>query len=380
MCRLSKQFGLCWSQSTQSDVPGTEGKLCPTVNLGVVRASELVVGGKKKSGKPQPDSSRTSPHRTAGAVGGDGDAPLVSRCISERSAKPKQGRIREPDRLEVLPADIKVIRDYGPQPQPEHLQDCRRGEIEMFSRHAAKRLTETARNAFPELVTQMVLTYHDRVPDGVTAKKHLHSWLMALGRACPGVGYLWILEFQTRGAPHFHVWITAPYSEALWKRLGAAWNRIADPDSPKHLWWHTEERFNRHECKVERSMIPWDMKGAGYLRKYMSKEAQKCVPEGFGWVGRFWGSSRNLVPEPIVYEASDLPIPTTQLTRTLSKWVEARRRKGREVGRKVAEKRGKDYHPLRLPPTARGSRHSTSRLNNATPVLLQLLERLDDEQ
>ena len=343
-----------------------------------MRASELVVGGKKRDGETQADTRRTSATRTAGAGGGDGDAPLVSRCISARSDKPKRGRIKEPDRFEVLPADIKVIRDYGPQPQPEHLKDCRRGEIEVFSRHAAKRLTETARNAFPELVTQMVLTYHDQVPDGATAKKNLHAWLGVLARACPGVGYLWILEFQTRGAPHFHVWITEPYSEALWKRLGAAWNRIAEPESSKHLWWHTQERFNSKTCKIERSMIEWDMKGAGYLRKYMSKEVQKCVPVGFGWVGRFWGSSRNLVPEPVVYEANTLPIPTKDLTRTLSKWVEARRRKGRDVGRKIAEKRGKDFQNIKHRPTARGSRQATSRLNNATPVLLELLRRSEE--
>ncbi|WP_198297556.1 hypothetical protein [Deinococcus sp. DB0503] len=271
---------------------------------------------------------------------------------------------------------MRVVRDYGPQPQPEHLRDARRGEVQMFSAKSASRLTRMARNASPALVSQFCLTYHQAAPDGATAKKHLDAWLKAVRRAAPGAGYLWILEFQTRGVPHFHVWLTVPFSEALWKRLGAAWNRIAEPDSLQHLWWHTEERLEARTGKVQRSMLDWDMKGAGYLRKYMSKEAQKCVPDGFGWVGRFWGASRGLVPDPVTIEAEDLTAPIEDLTRTVSKWVEARRRRGAAVARKIAEDRGREYQPVKLRPTARASRTS-GWLNNATPALLQLLDRLE---
>ncbi len=223
----------------------------------------------------------------------------------------------------------------------------------------------------------MVLTYHDTIPNGEGAKKHLHAWLAALRRACPGVGYLWILEFQTRGAPHFHVWLTEPYSERLWKRLGRAWNRIADPESAKHLWWHSEVRLDRKKG-LQQSMIPWEMKGAGYLRKYMSKEAQKCVPDGFGWVGRFWGNTRNLVPPGIELDADSLPISTTptDITRTVSKWVESRRKRGAAVGRKIAQEKGRDYQAIKLRPTARGVR-SSAWLNNASPAMLELLSRLE---
>jgi hypothetical protein len=227
----------------------------------------------------------------------------------------------------------------------------------------------------PELITQMCLTYHEAQPSGEQAKKHLHAWLAALRRACPGVGYLWILEFQSRGRPHFHVWITAPYSGDLWQRLGTAWNRVAEPESPQHLWWHTEPRFDKYKG-IQQSMIPWEMNGAGYLRKYMSKEAQKCVPEGFGWVGRFWGSTRNLVPDPIELDADTLSIPTTDLTRTISKWVEARRRRGAAVGRKIAKDRGREYQAMKLRPTARGVRTSAW-LNNAAPALWKLLETVE---
>ena len=95
--------------------------------------------------------------------------------------------------------DVRVVRDYGPQAQPEHLKDVKRGAVEMFSPRSAARLTRTARNAMPQLVSQFCLTYHQAKPDGATAKKNIHAWLQALNRVAPGVGYLWILEFQSRG-------------------------------------------------------------------------------------------------------------------------------------------------------------------------------------
>ena len=41
------------------------------------------------------------------------------------------------------------------------------------------------------------------------------------------------------------------------------------------------------------------MGSAGYLCKYLDKEAQKAVPVGYTGVGRFWGNTRGLVPDAI---------------------------------------------------------------------------------
>jgi len=277
-----------------------------------------------------------------------------------------------PDRFVVLPRDVRVVRDLGPQEQPEHLKDCKRGEVQMFSPRSAARLTRVARNADPALVSQFCLTYHQANPTGAEAKKHLDAWLHALKRAVPGAKYLWILEFQTRGVPHFHVWLSVPFSVEMWQRLGAAWNRIAEPESQEHLWWHTKERWNAGSRKVERSFMNWEMNGGGYLRKYMSKEAQKCVPPGFGWVGRFWGHSRGLVPEGQEVLAEDVP-DVADITRQVSRYVEARRRRGAEVGRKIAKERGREYRPMKLRKTARGQPKSAW-LNNSAGVFLRFLE------
>jgi hypothetical protein len=274
----------------------------------------------------------------------------------------------------LLPFDVLVRRDFGPQEQPPHLKGLTRGDIEIFSAHSASRLVQTASNAMPQLVSQFCLTYHEANPDGPTSKRHLDAWLKALKRASFGVGYLWILEFQTRGVPHFHVWLTTPYSEDLWKRLGTAWNRIAEPDSPEHLWWHTLPRLNRSTGKLERAFMVWDMKGAGYLRKYMSKKAQKSVPEGFK-PGRFWGSTRDLVPESIKFAPEDLLTPIEDITRILSKWKESKRRRAASMGRKIAKDKGRKHQTVKLRPTARGV-STSARLNGAAMAFWELMGHL----
>lgn len=303
-------------------------------------------------------------------------AEAPSECQSPTKPKlPRKQRAARnlpPVGIDVYAADSKVIRS-GTYPKPEQLEETTRGEIEIFSAHSASRLTRLARNASPALVSQFCLTYHEATPDGPTAKKHLNSWLMALRRAAPGVGYLWILEFQSRGVPHFHVWLTCNYSETLWKRLGKAWNRIAEPTSPQHLWWHTEERTDPKTGKVQRAFIDWDMKGAGYLRKYMSKEAQKCVPDGFGWCGRFWGATRGLAPLKGHIPAQELPCDIVDVTRTISKWSEARRKRGANSARQRAARKGQKYVPLVLHPTVRHT-PTSGWVNNSTPVLLKYLD------
>ncbi len=135
-------------------------------------------------------------------------------------------------------------------------------------------------------------------------------------------------------------------------------------------------RLNRKTGKIEQSFMPWEMKGAGYLRKYMSKEAQKCVPDGFGFVGRFWGCTRDLVPEPIEIPAEDLPVPIEDITRTLSKWVESRRKRGAAVGRKIAKDKGWKYRAVKLRPTVR-AQSTSGWLNNAAPAFWVLVKHLD---
>jgi hypothetical protein len=114
--------------------------------------------------------------------------------------------------------------------------------------------------------------------DGRKAKRDLDALLKYLRRR--GLLYLWVLEFQLRGAPHFHMALSGGIPKA---ELALAWYRIVNSGDRRHL---------RAGTRIEgiRSLRAVGM----YFSGYASKLAQKDVPEGYQDVGRFWGCSREL--------------------------------------------------------------------------------------
>lgn len=213
---------------------------------------------------------------------------LVSTPISQHGLQP---------RLEIYPQSLRVKRpgtgNHGQLP-PDRTDN----EIDAFSSKSRSRLRFRAINAFPALVSQMALTYHETWPtDGRASKSHLNAWLTYLRRVLPGVGYLWIMEFQTRSAPHYHVFLTIPPDSEKWGLLSRAWVRITS-GTPDAEWWHGPERGE--------NWIPWTMGSGSYLAKYLDKESQKAVPDGYRNFGRFWGNSRGLEAKPIEIPLDDL--------------------------------------------------------------------------
>jgi len=228
--------------------------------------------------------------RSAGSTPAPGPL-LVNNHISEH----KRTGSNPVKRLLAWPRALKLERDYSPDGATVTRGD--RGQISSFSMASKRRLKFTAGNAFPQLISQFAMTYHQSTPDGLTVKKHLHTFLISLKRHFPGVRHLWILEFQARQIPHLHLFLTLPHSTPhLHKFMAHKWHEIAEPDSPSHL------KFHAHPS----NFIPWDMGTAGYLCKYLDKEHQKQVPAGFTGVGRFWGNSRGLVPEAIPVDMLDI--------------------------------------------------------------------------
>lgn len=195
--------------------------------------------------------------------------------------------------IQYWPRSLRLVRHYESNkkntPPP-------RSEIQSFSLKSKRRLKFNAGNAFPALISQYCLTYHETSPDGKTVKDHLNTFLTALRWKYPDVKYLWILEFQTRGVPHFHLYLSLPVeTKGLQKYLAETWNRITEPENKTHLQFH----------KHKKNFIAWEMGSASYLCKYLDKEHQKAVPIDFVGVGRFWGNSRSLVPEPVEIDMSE---------------------------------------------------------------------------
>ncbi len=133
--------------------------------------------------------------------------------------------------------------------------------------------------SLPYFVT---LTYHNAWPkDRQGRKRHLDAFRKRLERVYGQFPAVWRLEFQKRGAPHYHLlmWLPEPELWRLRNRISWLWHEVVDPDDMQLLDAGT---------RVE---IPRSWRGVNsYAAKYMGKleQLQGDTPS----VGRFWGTWR----------------------------------------------------------------------------------------
>lgn len=175
-----------------------------------------------------------------------------------------------------------------------------RGEIRAFSRASRRRLMvllnsiDRSRVAAPVFVT---LTYPRVWPVcHEDRKRHLDAFRKRLEREFGRFPCIWRLEFQERGAPHYHLllFLEAPLFR-LRRFISLAWYEVCGRLSPSHL---------RAGTRVERSRS-WRGVNA-YASKYVAKleTLSPDVPSP----GRFWGVWRREML-PIVYEDTQLTLP-----------------------------------------------------------------------
>lgn len=185
--------------------------------------------------------------------------------------------------------DIKVFeRDFTVNLSvPESLKKTskiplsKRGKISRFTRKSVNRLKFVARNLPHSFRKMVTLTYPSDFPcDGRVVKRDLDLYLKCLKRKYPGIKYLYTLEFQERGAPHFHILINNLYVSDEWSSV--TWHRIIKSEDQNHLIYGSRVDF------IEKS-------AAHYLSDYIRKLYQKIVPEDYLDVGRFWACSRNII-------------------------------------------------------------------------------------
>ena len=165
----------------------------------------------------------------------------------------------------------------------------RRGDVTGFSPASRRRLFKFCAAINWELLEPayfVTLTYPACFPlDGRRVKRDLDTFRKAWARRWGSLRAVWKLEFQSRGAPHFHLALAGPQGvelDELRAWVSSSWFRVVGSGDPKHLAAGTQ---------VE----PLHDNPAAYFAGYVgssrgAKEYQHRVPEGFESVGRFWGA------------------------------------------------------------------------------------------
>lgn len=164
------------------------------------------------------------------------------------------------------------------------------------SKKSLTRLRRQIENAVVNYRLLTTLTYPATWPTMRQSKQHLKYWAQDVIRWQWTTSCCWVLEFQARGAPHYHLLMDGafvPYAD-----IAASWHKstkgLASVDAGTSI-----QRIRKR-------------RSSSYLCKYLSKTQTKIAsaPEGT-WVGRTWGvygdrSLRTMVAAKYQLPASQL--------------------------------------------------------------------------
>lgn len=209
-----------------------------------------------------------------------------------------------------------IFRPYHPPVHEYNFPQTTRSRISEFSKRSRFRLFTAMAKINDHLVNKpffVTLTYHyGHTRPGNSTKSNLHSFLVSLRDFDINVQFIWRIEYQKRGAPHYHLFIFPDNHQKIKNRkaylvkVAEIWHRIADPDSQAH---------SEYGCKLIE--IDNYRKACAYLSKYLAK-----VPTD-GYLlqyGKHWGCSRNLPCKPVVVIPSNLD-HDKWLIEQLRKWL-----------------------------------------------------------
>jgi hypothetical protein len=183
---------------------------------------------------------------------------------------------------------VEAVAGGGAELDLEPVSRRKGAAIQVFSHQSVKRLRFACDELSWRFKSMFTLTYPDAyISDGRRVKRHLDTFIKFLKRfLLKTYGHvlagLWFLEFQKRGAPHFHLFTNYVISMLEFRKLAEsvseAWYRIVSSGDKNHLMAGTR-------CELLREKHA----ASAYAVKYAEKFYQKNVPEDYDSVGRFWG-------------------------------------------------------------------------------------------
>lgn len=237
---------------------------------------------------------------------------LIERRSIEQTRKQWHKEYNFSYGLEVSPGSIKIGRKMA-NPERERLREkspnyqkkstikewSPKSRANMVARFSSLDCTPLFNNEL-QRTAMITLTYPDTwekvVPTGHDAKRHLQSLRKRYERKFKVPFYgLWKVEYQARGAVHFHILCAPPNNPAFRTWLAKTWMKVVNHPDPeerdKHLVSGThisyEEKYGGFDI---RSIIVYFSKHASPHGG--SKEYQNQPPllwkDGKS-IGRFWG-------------------------------------------------------------------------------------------
>jgi hypothetical protein len=259
---------------------------------------------------PSHNLCKSAPKRVAGSLpraskGAGNVTGLLNSDISHRVTRTKVSKLV----IKCYKADVKIqfYTDYSDRARKG---SRKRKEIYQLSDKSVRNLKFNLRNVMHLMDSISTVTYPDDFPwFGNVIKKHIDILGKRLARK--GIMYVWVMEFQERGAGHFHIFTTKPV-DRQW--IAKAWYEIVDSGDKKHLQAGTSVQYiveeddprlpsDRARYKAQRAKGNRNAKrnyisrseAISYMVSYYKKESQKEVPFGFFKPGRFWSASRGLL-------------------------------------------------------------------------------------
>lgn len=209
-----------------------------------------------------------------------------------------------------------VIKFQERKAEDQKKRNFERGSINHFSYQSQRRLKLFARNTAKRWKVFITLTYPRDYPfDGKEVKRHIDSFMKRMKRNNPDMAFFWTMEFQRRGAPHFHI-LTDKKVDKEW--LSRSWYEVVGSGDLRHLRAGT----NVGKIKDEQQAIAYVI---SYLKGNKEKWYQKVVPDEYENVGRFWSHSRGIL-EKAEYEITDTSDNNRRNIRTFRRWYKAKLR------------------------------------------------------
>lgn len=206
----------------------------------------------------------------------------------------------------VMDGGIMIHRECALDSLKE-MRTGRRQKVTSLSSRSLSRLALLALSTPTQFKSILTVTYGQNYPlKGEKVKYHLNHFLTKLRRSYGQFDYLWFLEFQSRGAPHFHILTTlAPPNKVQRSKISHMWADIVEPQNWPYEaveWVEDEAKYkgqlftneavwfvNKREKHLAK--LKHEFGARRYVVKYATKLKQKIVPKNYRNVGRFWGKA-----------------------------------------------------------------------------------------